>query len=121
MYFQNLNLNTYPYKEFIDLFEKFPGEIYPWVGNFSEAPTGEEYITVNADSSDDYIKSVKTFFSLSNEDDVLYFRRFPGWLSYNDKPEIYSRFLISSKPVIQFADSNHITDQERFKPIGKDD
>ena len=46
MFLQNARLQTYPHKEIIDLFDEFPGKIYPWVGNFNEAPTGERYLTV---------------------------------------------------------------------------
>ena len=107
MFLQNVKLNTYPYKEFIELFDKFPGEIYPWVGNFSEAPTGEKYVTVNADDTDEYTDRIRNTFSVCDERCVLYFRRLPSIQTYCGEPAIYSRFLISSKPVIQFANCNY--------------
>ena len=127
MHFENLDLSTYPYKEIIELFEKFPGEIYPWAGNFRYAPTGEPYWTImqsgykkEGEASPcctsyreafvNYKVAVLVLFERCSKDDTLYFRRFPSpvfeGVGEKEEHRIYSRFLISGKPVIQSWDGN---------------
>lgn len=106
MWFQNLDIQKYPFKEIKGFFETFPGKIYPWIGNFSQSPTGEEYITVTATDFYYYLLKVGRMFNESDRDDILYIRRLPTPSTYNNELKIYSRFLISKKPMIQFADGN---------------
>ena len=123
MHLENVDLETYPYKDILGLFDDCVCTIHPDVGNFRHAPTGEEYWTITHDGKrgeGEKVVTAKTYegmfesyrwflnnlFSHYNYRYTLYFRTLPTIQTYNDEYSLYSRFLISDKPVIQNADYN---------------
>ena len=122
MHFQNVNLDTYQHKDLLKLFDDFPGEIHPDVGNFTEAPTGEFYWSVThegrkaegqsilpAGSYESAFGKYKDFlsdlFGLFDNSMTLYFRMLPTVVSNeNGKYIIWSRFLISGEKAFQSAE-----------------
>jgi hypothetical protein len=101
-------------------------KIQTWLecGNFSQAPTGEPYLTVTSggvkpegepayyypekkQAIATWFECFKAFCQLSGSGYNLYWRRKPFLAEIDGKFSVFSRFLISDKPVIQDADYNN--------------
>jgi hypothetical protein len=126
MFLQNADLSTYPYKDFIELFDKFPGKIYPWVGNFNECPTGTAY-SIFTDSGirlegfsegvcfslsereapERYKNFITGYLEIFDKSYTLYFRRLPTVIYESGRYGVYSRLCVSDLPAIQFANWNY--------------
>lgn len=98
-------------------------------GNFSQAPTGEPYLTVTSggvkpEGEPAYYypekkQAIETWFShfrslcrLARSGSTIFWRRKPFLAEINGRFSVFSRFLISEKPVIQNADYNNNPKQE---------
>ena len=98
-------------------------KVHPEIGNFKESPTGERYWTVcsgifnkkEGDLANIYAKRedaineyYKTIQSIKNVTGTLYWRKLPIANNILERWYVYSRFLITDKPIIQSADYKKI-------------
>ena len=130
MILNNFDLESYPHKELIELFDKFPGKIYPWVGNFNLCPTGASYATVTQNGIkpegfpmgnlcrsqeeviDQYCRVIIKLFNNADETFTLYFRQVPKVRCKDGMYSIWSRLHISDWEIIQSWDGSIVNRKE---------